>query len=182
MLPRPLLRMGDLRYALGYEGLPPEAGVDGHDQDDVHQGEPLVQALHWGLGVDGYPRLQSAAVDLRYGGVDVSVGLDVDCDGIASGVGEGVYVADGVLDHEVGVEEAVRAVADGSYHLRPEGDVRDEGPVHHIEVDPVGSGGRRAGDLVAEPGEVCRQYGRGDEGHRRSMDQHIVIGFFTDLG
>lgn len=167
MLVRPLPRMGDLRHALGDKGLPAEAWMDSHDEDDVHQGEPLVQALDGGLGIDGYPCLQSSAVDLGDGCMDIAVGLDMDGDRIASGISEGVDIADGVLYHQVGVEEAVGAAADGSDGLGAECDVRNEHPVHHIEVDPIGSGGGGAGDLFAKPGEVCRQYGRGDERHRR---------------
>ena len=133
-----------------------ESGVVGHDENEVGLIEERHEPLDGGLGVDGDPYLQALFFYLLYRGMDVPFGFAVDGDRVASRVGEGVDVFDGVVDHEVGIEESVRVSSDGLDHGRSERYVGDEHPVHNIEVDPVRAGLVCPGDLLAESGEVCR--------------------------
>lgn len=149
----------DERYlgdAVGDEGLSAESRVDGHDENEVGLIEERHEPLDGGLGVDGDPHLQSLFSYLLYRGMDVPFGFAMDGDGVAPRVGEGVDVSDGVVDHQVGIEESVRVSSDGLDHRRSERYVGDEHPVHNIEVDPVRAGLVCPGDLLAESGEVCR--------------------------
>ena len=149
----------DERYlgdAVGDEGLSAESGVDGHDENEVGPIEERYEPFDGGLGVDGDPDLQSLLSYPLYRGMDVPFGFAMDGDGVAPRVGEGVDVSDGVVDHQVRIEESVRVSSDGLDHRRSERYVRDEHPVHNIEVDPVSAGLVCPGDLLAESGEVCR--------------------------
>lgn len=147
---------GDLGDAVGDEGLSAESGVDGHDEDEIGLIEERHEFLDGGLGVDGDPDLHSLLFYFLYRGMDVPFGFAMDGDRVASRVGEGVDVSDGVVDHQVGIEESVRVSSDGFDHRRSERYVGDEHPVHNIEVDPVRAGLVCPGDLLAESGEVCR--------------------------
>ena len=68
----------------------------------------------------------------------------------------------------------MRWTSNGTFVVRRErlrtigadGEVRDEAPVHDVEVDPVGAAGLARGDGLAEPGEVGREEGRGDPDRR----------------
>ena len=147
---------GDLGDAVGDEGLSAESGMDGHDENEVGPIEERYEPFDGGLGVDGDPDLQALFFYPLYRGMDVPFCFAVDGDRVASRVGEGVDVSDGVVDHQVGIEESVRVSSDGLDHRRSERYVGDEHPVHNIEVDPVRAGLVCPGDLLAESGEVCR--------------------------
>lgn len=130
--------------------------MDGHDENEIGPIEERYEPLDGGLGVDGDPDLQSFFLYHLHSGMDVPFGFAVDGYGVAPRVGEGVDVSDGVVDHQVGIEESVRVSSDGLDHRRSERYVGDEHPVHNIEVDPVRAGLVCPGDLLAESGEVCR--------------------------
>ena len=153
---RPFRDEGYLGDAVGDEGLFAESGMDGHDENEIGLIEERYEFFDRGLGVDGDPHLQSLFSYLLYRGMEVPFGFAVDGDGVAPRVGEGVDVSDGVVDHEVRIEESVRVSSDGLDHGRSERYVGDEHPVHNIEVDPVRAGLVCPGDLLAESGEVCR--------------------------
>ena len=59
---------------------------------------------------------------------------------IGAGVREGGKIALRLDDHQVNVERLCRRAADRLQHDRPDGDVRNETSVHHVDVDPVGAG------------------------------------------
>ncbi|GAC1701481.1 MAG: hypothetical protein NVS9B6_16460 [Candidatus Limnocylindrales bacterium] len=60
------------------------------------------------------------------------------------------------------VEGKPGGAAQVSDHLRTEGEVRHEMPVHNVDVNPVGAGGLGRSDRVPEMGEVRGEY-RGRE-------------------
>lgn len=153
---RPFRDEGDLGDAVRDEGLSAESGVDGHDENEIRPIEERYEPLDGGLGVDGDPDLQSLLFYPLHRGMDVPFGFAMDGDGVASRVDEGVDVSDGVVDHQVRIEESVRVSSDGLDHRRSERYVGDEPPVHNIEVDPVRAGLVCPGDLRTESGEVCR--------------------------
>ena len=81
----------------------------------------------------------------------------------------GLGVPDGppvrVVDHEVAVERHVGRRQQRLDHRQPEGQVRHEVRVHHVDVQPVGAVPTGVGDgrgLVGQPREVRRQDARGD--------------------
>ena len=88
----------------------------------------------------------------------------VDGDVIGTGFEVVVQVVIRPADHQVGIEVGVRDdPADGLDELRPVGNVLHKVAVHHVEVQPVGTGGQRPVALVAELRPVRGQQGRGDD-------------------
>ena len=121
------------------ELLSAETRVDGHYKDEVDLIQISVEVMYVRRGVHGDAGLQSQVVYLVHRGHYISLGLRVDGDGVASGLGEILYVSDGVLDHQMGVEWDVRPVS-GTFDDRcSECKVGDEHAVHDVQMCPVGS-------------------------------------------
>ena len=83
----------------------------------------------------------------------------------APGLGEGLHVALGPLDHQVDVEDRLRAVdllGERLDHERAHRDRRDEVAVHDVDVDDGGAGVQHDLHLLAEAGEVRAEDRRRD--------------------
>ena len=66
---------------------------------------------------------------------------------IGAGVGKRGEIALRLDDHQMNVEGLCGRAADRLQHDRPDGDVRNETAVHHIDMDPVGAGGVDGADF-----------------------------------
>ncbi len=98
-----------------HERLAAEAGLDGHDQDDVEELAVRLAAPRSGVaGLTARPGRPSRRPDPAQGRLDRLVDLDVERDRVAAGVEELVDVAAGLADHQVGVERAARSAAGGA--------------------------------------------------------------------
>ena len=90
-------------------------------------------------------------------------GLGVHRDVIAAGLGEGLEIGIAGRDHQMRVEDLLGVRAHRLDDIGTVGNVGDEMPVHHVEMDPVGAGGIDGADLVAQLGEIGRQDRRRDD-------------------
>ena len=78
----------------------------------------------------------------------------VEGDRVGTGLGEGLDLALGRLDHQVDVDRpagGVDLIGDRGGDQRPDRDRRHEMPVHHVEVDHPRAGLHHLVDLGAEP-------------------------------
>jgi 23S rRNA (uracil1939-C5)-methyltransferase len=96
----------------------------------------------------------------------------VDDDDPAAGLDEAAEQVVGVLDHQVGLERHRHQGPDGGDDVGAEGEVGDEPAVHHVPLDAVDAGLLEGHALVAQPGEVGGEHGRGDVDGR---DVHGVL-------
>ena len=114
-------------------------------------------------GVSGLAARPDPETEVAHLGDQCSGLTDLDVHGAAvgPGVAEGLEVAGRLGDHQVGVEEQVGMVPEGCHHGRADRQVGDEVPVHHIDVEPVGS--RR--DLVDGVGQGPEVGGEDRRGH-----------------
>ena len=156
--------LGDLRLHGGDVGLPPEAGVDGHDQEEVEQIDDVADRLDPRRRVQRHPRPGPEGPDPAERAVEVGAGLDVDDDQLAAGLDVEMEEIVGVADHQMGLEADGGPAPAGGDDVGPEGQVGDEVTVHHIPLDAIDPGLLEGGDVVTEPGEVGRQDGGDDEG------------------
>ncbi len=101
---------GDLGEHLGHELLAPEAGMDGHAQNQVGFPQEGIDGLVRGLGVDGQPGSEAEALGLgqQRGGV---AHLDVHRAPVRAGVAERLQELPRVGHHEMAVEEQPRVPA-----------------------------------------------------------------------
>src|SRR5438093_5203205 len=65
-------------------------------------------------------------------------------------------------DHEVHVDRLVRQLAQRLDHVGAERDVGDKSAVHHVHMQPVGSGGQDLRDLLRQARQIGRENARGD--------------------
>ena len=87
----------------------------------------------------------------------------MDDDPVGAGLGERLEVRVDRRDHQVRVETFCAVWPDRADELRPETDVGDEMPVHHVQMDPVGPGRVDGADLLAKPCEVGGKDRRSDQ-------------------
>jgi hypothetical protein len=103
-------------------------------------------------------------------------GLGVEGDIGRAGLGE---VRDDPVDrphHEMHVDVGLDAVlAQRLADQRADGEIRDVVIVHDIEVHDVGAGLQDLVDLLAEPGEIRRQDGRGNLEISHGVDLNNLV-------
>ena len=75
-------------------------------------------------------------------------------DDVGAGLREGFEIGVAGSDHQVDVEHFLGVRAQRLHDRGSNGDIRDEMPVHHVDVNPVGAGGVDGAHLLAEPREV----------------------------
>ena len=147
------------------EALPAEAGVDGHDEDEVEFVHDVFEAGERGGGIEDEPRFQAVVLDLLQAAVNVDGGFGMEADVVRARFGEWFDKAVHRAGHKVHVNRRGDAVvAQGFADRRAEAEVGDEVVVHHVEVDDVRAGGEDGSHVVAEAGEIGGEDGGGNEG------------------
>jgi len=84
-------------------------------------------------------------------------------DVIAAGFCKCLEIRVGRRDHQVGVEDFLAVRAHRLDDVGAVGNVGNEMPVHHVEVDPVSPCGIDGADLLAQSGEIGSQDRRCDD-------------------
>ena len=82
---------------------------------------------------------------------------------IAAGLGEGFQIRIAGRNHQMRVEDFLGVRAHRLDDIGTVGNVGDEMTVHHVEVDPVGTGRIDGAHLLAQFGEVGSQNRRRDD-------------------
>ncbi len=97
--------------------------------------------------------------------MDMRGRFGVEGDRVGAGPGELIELAVGLLDHQVDVQHTaavVDQIGDRGGDQWTDRDRRNEGSVHHVEVDDPGAGVHDLFDRRAEPGEIGREDRRRD--------------------
>jgi hypothetical protein len=71
-------------------------------------------------------------------------------DVVCTGISEGFQVAIRALNHQMRVEGKLGGFSSSGYDEWPESHVRDKMPVHHIEMEPIGSPALGLSYLICE--------------------------------
>ena len=87
----------------------------------------------------------------------------MDEDRSRAGIGEGGDVAVGMREHQVDAEREAGRLPRHGDDIRAEAEIRDEVPVHDIEMEGIGPGGFGASRLRRQGSHVCRKQGRKDD-------------------
>ena len=93
---------------------------------------------------------------------DLLLDLDVEGDRVATRLEILIEVAARLIDHQVRIKRQLGTPAEVLDGLWPEGEVRDEVPIHDVEMDPVRSRGLHPAHRVAEVGQVRIEDARRD--------------------
>ena len=148
-----------LRKNAGDERLPAEAGVDGHDEDEVQLRQYLAECAVRRGWVERDAGGRTEVANLVNGAVQVRHSLLVHRDLVRPCGDEVRDEAFRLHDHQVHVQREARV---GAYRLddeRADGEVRDETPVHDVDVDVVRAGLLGLADDLTDAGEVRREDG-----------------------
>ena len=142
----------DLRQHFGDEGLAAKSRIDGHDQNNVAQMQDILDKLRRGSRIEHHTRLLAERADLREHAMQMGrrAWLGLHQEMIGAGIRKGGKIALRLDDHQVNVERLCGRAADRLQHDRPDGDVRNEASVHHVDMDPVGAGRIDCAHLFAE--------------------------------
>ena len=129
----------DLGQHFGKEGLTAEARIDGHHRITSHRWRTYSTSS--GGWQDRGPHRPSC----RARGSSIAP----DADGLSSQArlaraderrGEGGEIVLRLDDHQMNVEGLRRRATDRLQHDRPDGDIRNETAVHHVDMNPVVAG------------------------------------------
>ena len=159
--------LGDLVERRGDEALTAEAGIDAHHQHEVDIVPDMLEGGDRRRRVQRDAGLLAQMLDELQRAVEMRPRLGMDGDDVGARLGEIGDVGIDRRDHQMHVE-GKRAVGPQRPHDdRADGQVGDEMPVHHIDMDVVGAGFRHGAHVLAQPGEVGRE-NRGRDSERAS--------------
>jgi len=85
------------------------------------------------------------------GSVEMHHGLQMNGDSVGAGCRERLEQRPGVGHHQVNVQRQIGQPADRGAQPRAEGEIGDEDPVHHVEVDQVCPCRHNGCNLLADP-------------------------------
>ncbi len=146
-----------------------ESGVDGHDQNEIDVPDHLFRVRQRSTGVEREAGLHAAGPDLRELPLHVRGGLRMKGEQRRPRLGERRDVPLGPFDHQMDVQRQVGDSPQCRHQTGAESEVRHEVPIHHVDVDPVGSALLDQRHLVGELGEVGAQYARRNPDVARHM-------------
>ncbi len=89
--------------------------------------------------------------------MDVRASLGMDGDDVSPGLGECVEKIVNRRNHQMDVERLRRVWTERFHHRGADGEVGDIMAIHHVDVDPVGTGGVDRAHLLAKLGEIGGQ-------------------------
>lgn len=139
-----------------------KAGVYRHDENEIYIRQDLLQADERRGGVQGHPGFHTLFLDVLYGPVQVGTCLHVNRDDIRPGFCEIIYVPVRRFNHQVHVQHRLHLITQGAKGLHYNGthrDVRDEVPIHHVDVNPIGAGLQRFAGVVFQTREIGGENG-----------------------
>ena len=95
---------GDLPELAAEEGLPAEAGIDRHHEDEVAEIEHILHRRYGRRRIKDHAGLFAQGADGLQAAVQMRPGFRVEADEVGAGGGEGLQVGIGRGDHQVDVE------------------------------------------------------------------------------
>jgi len=160
----------DLGLHRGQVCLAAEAGVDGHDQQQVDQVQRVLDEAQPGGGREGDTGPHAEFTDGCIRAVRLLQGLGMHDDQFAARLDVGRQHVLRSLAHQVRFKAAGGMRPAGRDDVGPEGQVWHEVPVHHIPLDAIDAGGVQRGAVGAEAGEVGWQHRRDDLGGHAGLE------------
>jgi GNAT superfamily N-acetyltransferase len=152
----------NFRKDFGEEDLTAEAGVDAHHQHDVADVDDVTDGIFVRCRIEHDARALSEMANVLERPMQMWRGFDVNAEPVGTGLGEIIEVLLWLDDHQVNVDWQARCGTNRFHDRWPDGDVRDEAPIHDVDVNPVGSGELGRSNLFGEPTEISREDRRRD--------------------
>jgi hypothetical protein len=145
-----------------------KARVHAHDQDQVDLVDGPLQHIQGFGRVEHQPGLDAFALDGLDAAVHMRAGIGVKADEVGTGLCKRRGQCIDGRDHQMHIDRHGHAGC--RFGMRLEGlanhgaecEVGHVMVVHHVKVDPVGTGVDDAFDFLAQTGEISREDGRGN--------------------
>ena len=93
---------------------------------------------------------------------------------VCARLAEFIYIAKRAVDHQVHVQGQLGNFPDGSHDRNSDRNIGNKFAVHHVNMNIIGSRGRKRADVALEIDKVCGQNGRGYLDHRIASDTKFV--------
>lgn len=150
----------DFRHGLLlHECLPPKSRADGHDEEEIDLIKVREDLLEGSVRIQGQSAAAARFADAGQGAADVVIGFDVNGDVFGSCLDETGEKVVRVRDHEVNVEEQLRARTHDGHELRAKGKVVDKMTIHDIEMKPIPAAGFGTTAFLRDPAPVGGEHG-----------------------
>jgi hypothetical protein len=152
----------DPRQAFRKEGLAAEPRFDRHDQHLVAERQAGRDGKQRGFGAQAEPAARALNPDAFERSDEVFAAFHVDGDDVGARLGKGRDELLRGLNHQMDVHQRAGFVdqrGHGPDQVRTEGDVRDEFPVHHIQVDILCAAFQRQSHLFSQTKKIGVQDG-----------------------
>ena len=152
-LPHP----ADLGQRARNELLSAEAGVHGHHQHQFHFGQDFLEHRRRRRRIDRHAGALAQRVNGLHRPVQVNGALLVHDHRVGAGFCKRFEITVGLGDHQVNFKGDRAQRPEPAHDHRPERNIRDEMPVHDVDMNPIGSRGDNLLNLVRQVGQIGRK-------------------------
>ena len=133
-----------------------EAGIDRHDQDQIDLGENFLNRTERGRGIQSHPCLHTSFLDRLYRAMEMWTGFHMHREIVRTSFGELGDEGVGVRYHEMDIERQLSDFSERRHDRRTDGQIRNEMPVHDIDMEEVSPRPFHGRHLVCQSGKVRR--------------------------
>src|SRR5208283_3278757 len=145
------------------ERLTTEAWIHRHDQHEVNFIKHITQHVLRRRRADRHAGLLAQPANYLKGAIQMRIRFCMDSNDIRARFREGFQIGVDRCDHEMHIEYVIAIGAQRLHDFRSEADIRHEVPIHHIEMQPIGSCRHHVAYLLTEAGEIGRKNRRGNK-------------------
>ena len=150
-------KLADLLERVGNELLPAKPRVHAHHQNKISNIQDFVQSGDRCTRIDDHPRNGALGANHVESPIQMRASFLMNRDLIGSRLNEVRGVMVRVGDHQMNVQLHLGHLAERFHNGRPQSDIRDKMPVHHIHVEHLATNGFQLRHLLAQPGEIGSQ-------------------------
>ena len=112
------LRAASIFFELAFdEALAAEAGIDAHDQDQVHQVHQIVERIDRRAGIEHHAGLFAQLADVLKRAMDMRAGFGMHGQAVGARLGEGLEIGVHRRDHQMHVERLFGVGPQRLHHL-----------------------------------------------------------------
>lgn len=170
----PFVDGSDFFEHVAAEALTAEAGLDGHDENEIDRFQVGEKGVGGGVGFDREAGEAFEGPDFLEGFADRVARFDVDRDHVGAGLGEGINEPVGVQEHQVDVEKEAGFPVEGGDDFGAEGEVGDEVAVHDVDMEPAQAELFNEAGGVEQVSVISRQNG-GCEDMRMNVSHRLYF-------
>ena len=106
------------------------------------------------MGIDGHPGGEPSCFDLVNVTMQMNASLQVNGQGLSPRIRKGIHVTTRVFDHQMNIQRQRSDGTNRPYHRLAKTDIRHKIPVHHIQMQPIGTCLLHLLDLLGQTAKI----------------------------